>query len=225
MDFAADLHAHDEKEQHHQAVVHDPGERSLEAGRSHVEADGRLPEPQVAIGPRRVCPTEGDHRRGDQEDPAGGVDAKKAVQRAAGEPGEALERIPRAARRRWTRARWLDDRHGFPCQWALAGMAARPSCVLRRDATHPSLRLTATASHLGWSGSRGLPRGGSATSGSIFCKHVARPAVSTAIPRRRSPSTLPGPEQPRSLRPLSCNHHPPRRPGARLRQSPRSTRP
>ena len=66
--LAADLHPHDEEEDDHEAIVDDPFEGALEGEITEPEADGRVPEVDVARAPGRVLP--GDRsvpegRRGD----------------------------------------------------------------------------------------------------------------------------------------------------------------
>ena len=97
-ELALDLEADDEEEDRHQAVVDPVREREVEA--RAAERDPRLDVLHVPVepGPGRVGPSEGDERRGDQDDAGGALGREEAL--------DGTEQSPQ-----WRGAGGVDARH------------------------------------------------------------------------------------------------------------------
>ena len=137
--LAAQLESDHEEEHGHEPVVDPEVQRAHEGPVADLEADRRVPQRVVGVGPRRVGPAERDRCDDDEHDAAGGLDGEEPLQRvdqtgrrlARARPGLGRERINGAIgvheepteRRRPDRRDTCSDHR---CTRRLCSMGVRP---------------------------------------------------------------------------------------------------
>jgi hypothetical protein len=80
-ELALDLHPHQQEEERHQPVVDHGAEVGVKAPASDRDLDRGLPQPEERRGPGGVGEGEGNQRRGEEDDAAGGLQPGKGLQR------------------------------------------------------------------------------------------------------------------------------------------------